>query len=211
MSSNVGLTTPRGSGTSGYVQRNTAFMKPRNAGYGAPYPPIGGPGADRDRAFKQRMPDKKILEHDRLRIVEVKVMEERERLEEENDRIEELQKSQKKKKGKASEEKEEGEQDDEERILSEEEIDEACEVLRAKLLKEMEEGGGGAGGRGSGAGGKAAPKDRRTLKAYQVHELAEAKIEESERLRRALGLKEDKETGEISGGFRERRERRDRD
>lgn len=33
------------------------------------------------------------------------------------------------------------------------------------------------------------------LKPHQVHELAKAKIEESERLRRALGIKEDYEEG----------------
>lgn len=35
----------------------------------------------------------------------------------------------------------------------------------------------------------------RSLKAHQVHELAEAKIEESERLRKALGIREDYEEG----------------
>ncbi|EHA24495.1 hypothetical protein ASPNIDRAFT_182654 [Aspergillus niger ATCC 1015] len=143
MSSNVGLSTPRGSGTSGYVQRNFAFMKPRNAGYGAPYPPISGSNSadPSDKPFKQRQPDKQILEHDRRRAIEVKVMEERERLEEENERIEEELESKQKKKQKKG-----GDDDD----------------------------------------------DRRQFKSYQVHELAEAKIEESERLRRALGIKEEK-------------------
>lgn len=35
----------------------------------------------------------------------------------------------------------------------------------------------------------------RALKSYQVHELAAAKIEESERLRKALGIREDYEEG----------------
>ncbi|KAJ5674741.1 uncharacterized protein N7477_004675 [Penicillium maclennaniae] len=181
MSSNVGLTTPRGSGTSGYVQRNSAFIKPRAAGYGAPYPSPSSGG------FKQRLPDKQILEHDRLRAIEVQVMEERERLEEENERIEE-EMSKKKKKT----DKEEGEQD-EERVLTEEEIDARCEVLRQRLLKEGESGNGNGQVKG------------KALKRYQVHELAEAKIEESERLRRALGLKEDRDTGEISSKKWERR------
>ncbi|RJE25674.1 hypothetical protein PHISCL_02001 [Aspergillus sclerotialis] len=183
MSENVGLSTPRGSGTSGYVQRNWAFMKPRNAGYGAPYPPVkhgdnDAPGA----GFRHRQPDKKILEHDRRRNIEVKVLEERERLEELNEEIEE---EKGKGKGKGSD------RDGERRVLSEEEIDERCEELRAKLLKELEEDE--ASGR-KGPGGK----EKRQFKSYQVHELAEAKIEESERLRKALGIKEDKETGEIS-------------
>ena len=183
MSSNVGLTTPRGSGTSGYVQRNSAFIKPRAAGYGAPYPPPSSGG------FKQRLPDKQILEHDRLRAIEVQVMEERERLEEENERIEE-EMSKKKKKN----DKEEGEED-EERVLTEEEIDERCEVLRQRLLKEGESKGGKGNGQVKG----------KVLKRYQVHELAEAKIEESERLRKALGIRENRDTGEISSKKWERR------
>ncbi|CAG8174343.1 unnamed protein product [Penicillium olsonii] len=186
MSSNVGLTTPRGSGTSGYVQRNSAFMKPRNTGYGAPYPPVSGANGAMDRHFKQRMPDKQILEHDRKRAIEVKVMEERDRLEEENERIEDEQKS--KSKSKSNDNKEEGETE-QERVLDDEEIDERCEALRQRLLSELDSE--------LERGDKKI--DRRNLKSYQVHELAEAKIEETERLRRAFGLKEDRETGEISG------------
>lgn len=108
----------------------------------------------------------------------MKVFEERERLEELNEEIEEG-----KGKGKDG--------DEDRKILSEEEIDERCEELRAKLLKELEEDEA-SGRKGPGA------REKRQFKSYQVHELAEAKIEESERLRKALGIKEDKETGEIS-------------
>ncbi|KAJ6088380.1 Pre-mRNA-splicing factor cwc21 [Penicillium sp. IBT 16267x] len=225
MSSNVGLSTPRGSGTSGYVQRNNAFIKPRSTGSGAPYPPLSGAnGSSLDHGFKQRLPDQQILEHDRRRAIEVKVMEERERLEEENERIEEEEASAKKKgptkKKSVNEDKEEGEEDAENddgpRVLSEEEIDERCEVLRQKLLKEMEEDAAGRerpgpvrGGRKWDSGGSGV-KDRR-IKSYQVHELAEAKIEESERLRRALGIREDRETGAISSMRGERRPRGSRD
>nr|XP_036575353.1 pre-mRNA-splicing factor cwc21 [Colletotrichum truncatum]KAF6781911.1 pre-mRNA-splicing factor cwc21 [Colletotrichum truncatum] len=80
MSDNVGLSTPRGSGTSGYVQRNLAHMRPRD--YGAPYPPKD---ADSLR-HKQRQPDKEILEHDRKREVEVKVLDLRDTLEDEGSR-----------------------------------------------------------------------------------------------------------------------------
>ncbi len=73
MSENVGLSTPRGSGTSGYVQRNLAHIKPRD--YAAPYP------KDKDMRQQQRQPDKGILEHDRKREVEVKVFELRDKLE----------------------------------------------------------------------------------------------------------------------------------
>ena len=75
MSDNVGLNTPRGSGTSGYVQRNLAHIKPRDT---APY--------SKDADFlkhKQRQPDKGILEHDRKREIEVKVFDLRDKLEEE--------------------------------------------------------------------------------------------------------------------------------
>jgi hypothetical protein len=78
MSSNVGLTTPRGSGTSGYVQRNTAHLKPRDNA--APYPTNK---AVEDLKHRQRQPDKGIIEHERKREVEVKVFELRDRLEEE--------------------------------------------------------------------------------------------------------------------------------
>ncbi|KAJ5107730.1 mRNA splicing factor Cwf21 [Penicillium angulare] len=197
MSSNVGLTTPRGSGTSGYVQRNSAFIKPRSTGSGAPYPPMNGP----DRSFKQRVPDKQILEHDRRRAIEVKVMEERERLEEENERIEEEAaagaKAGKGKGKEADKDVEEGEEE-KERVLSDEEIDERCESLRKKLLEELERDDGRGAGKGS------AQKDRR-IKSYAVHELAEAKLKESERLRKALGIREDSVTGEISSSRRERR------
>jgi hypothetical protein len=74
MSSNVGLSTPRGSGTSGYVQRNLAHLKPRDQG--KPY------STDLDSLkHRQRQPDKEILEHDRKREVEVKVFELRDLLE----------------------------------------------------------------------------------------------------------------------------------
>jgi hypothetical protein len=76
MSSNVGLTTPRGTGTSGYVQRNLAHLRPRDTG--KPY------STDLDSLkHRQRQPDREILEHDRKRDIEVKVFELRDRLEDE--------------------------------------------------------------------------------------------------------------------------------
>ncbi|RAH70895.1 U2-type spliceosomal complex subunit CWC21 [Aspergillus aculeatinus CBS 121060] len=207
MSSNVGLSTPRGSGTSGYVQRNAAFIKPRTTGFGQPYPPVSGANsaAGAGGGFKQRVPDRQILEHDRRRAVEVKVMEFREELEEENERLEE------EGEGEAAEGKGK-------RVLSEEEIEERCQRLRERLLRELEEEERRAAARKERDAGRAAagagrrwgrererdmpPPSKKQFKSYQVHELAEAKIEESERLRRALGIREDRETGEISGGRR---------
>ncbi|SZF01337.1 unnamed protein product [Blumeria hordei] len=74
MSSNVGLSTPRGSGTSGYVQRNLAFVKPRDRS--KPYPTHS-----ETPKHRQRQPDLEILEHNRKREIEVKVFELRDKLE----------------------------------------------------------------------------------------------------------------------------------
>jgi cwf21 domain-containing protein len=233
MSSNVGLPTPRGSGTSGYVQRNLSFLKPRNIGYGAPYPPVSGPNAGVS-SFKQRKPDQKILDHDRKRAIELKVLEEQERLEEENDRIKEEEEARRRK----VKDTETGNQDSRDRvgknILSEEEIEERCDALRKRLLKGLEDenthlqhGPRGNDGpedrypRASGFNGDnynyrrrrdgynsdALPKERRQFKSYQVHELAEAKIQETERLRKALGIKEDWENGGRQQGASPRKNR----
>ena len=165
------------------MQRNSAFLKPRNAGYGAPYPPVSS-AADNNGlpSFRQRKPDQQILDHDRKRAIELQVLEERERLEEENEELEKNKKT---------------------TPLTDEEIDEKCDALREKLLKKLEEGGadrtsGDRDRRGRGPGGRQSDKDRRQLKSYQVHELAEAKIQESERLRKALGIKEDWEKAKSS-------------
>lgn len=152
MSDNVGLSTPRGSGTSGYVQRNLAHIRPRDSG--APYPPRDSE-APRHRP---RVPDKGILEHDRKRAVEVKVLELQDELEDEGE-------------------------------LGEDEIEERCAALRKKLLAEGARGSGGGGAdRRKGPGGG--------LKMHQVHEMADQKIREDERLRRALKIGRDYEEGQ---------------
>ncbi|KAI9709126.1 MAG: RNA-splicing factor [Bogoriella megaspora] len=142
MSSNVGLTTPRGSGTSGYVQKNYAHLKPRDNQ--APYP------KDFDTLkHRQRQPNKEILEHDRRREIEVKVFELRDRLEDEG--------------------------------VEEDDIETQTSALRKKLEGESQ--------------AKGAKSNARGLKSHQVHELAKAKIEESEKLRKALGIRKDYEEG----------------
>ncbi|KAG8161561.1 hypothetical protein KVR01_008548 [Diaporthe batatas] len=157
MSDNVGLSTPRGSGTSGYVQRNLAHIRPRDSG--APYPPRGGGGPDPfdSPKHKPRQPDRGILEHDRKRAVEVKVLELRDELEDAGD-------------------------------LGDDEIDERCDALRRKLLAAGAGGGPDRSRNGGGAGGG-------PLKMHQVHEMADQKIRESERLRRALKIGRDYEEG----------------
>lgn len=139
-------------------------------------------------------------------------MEEREKLEEENERVEEELSKSKGKKEEEEEDKEEGEtskNETEKRVLSDEEIDERCESLRRKLLQELdEETNAPSDSRRDNRARRAPPKEKKQFKAYQVHELAEAKIEESERLRKALGIREDRETGEISSGWRDGRDSR---
>jgi hypothetical protein len=65
--------------------------------------------------------------------------------------------------------------------LEEDEIDDQCEALRRKLEAYSEAENAKASARG--------------LKGHQVHDMAKAKIEESERMRRALGIREDYEEG----------------
>lgn len=122
----------------------------------------------------------------------MKVFEERERLEDENEKNEE--------------------ENDGNDIISDDEIDKRCDELRSRLLKELEEAeeakenaanNGRRFGRPSRDARSRSPNPnggRKQFKAYQVHELAEAKIEESERLRKALGIKDDFEK-ELDEGF----------
>ncbi len=144
MSSNVGLTTPRGSGTSGYVQRNLSNLRPRDSSF-SPYPTDS-------LKHRQRQPNAEILEHDRLRQIEVQVFELRDKLEDEE--------------------------------VDEDEIEAQTEALRRNLLLSND-----------GDEMKAEGRGKKALKVHQVHELAKAKIEESDRLRRALGIREDYEEG----------------
>lgn len=67
--------------------------------------------------------------------------------------------------------------------VDEDEIEDRCEALRKKLTDEQE--------RDSRRGGP--PK--KGLKMHQVHELADAKIKESERLRKALKISSNYEEG----------------
>ncbi|KFY18158.1 hypothetical protein V491_04843 [Pseudogymnoascus sp. VKM F-3775] len=160
MSSNVGLTTPRGSGTSGYVQRNLAHLKPREQF--KPYP------TDGDLKHRQRQPDKEILEHDRKRDVEVKVFALQDKLQDE---------------GYVGRSVVRASIGHPNTICSvdEDEIEKRTEELRQKLLGEMKRGYD--------------RRDAKGLKSHQVHELAEAKIRESDRFRSALGISKNYEEG----------------
>jgi hypothetical protein len=160
MADNVGLTTPRGSGTSGYVQKNRSLLRPRDKV--APYP------KDWEHAkHRPRQPDAEILEHEAKRDIEVKVFELRDKLEEEGC-VEPLTPSPLIQLTLTS--------------VDEDEIDDQCEALRRKLDQERKEG-------------KELGPNAKRLKSHQVHDLAKAKMEESERLRKALGISADYEEG----------------
>lgn len=170
MAANVGLSTPRGSGTSGYVQRNLSHMKPRDNF--APYP------KDYEQMkHRQRKPDKDILDHDRLREIEVKVFDLRDKLEDEEYvllpyclRLQHV-----------------ANPDDLLLILHvDNRVDEdEIEVQTSALRKKLTESGDSTPG----------TNRKGQFKPHQVHELAEAKIEESEKLRKALGISKDYEEG----------------
>lgn len=67
--------------------------------------------------------------------------------------------------------------------IDEDEIEDRCDQLRKKLLADMEKGG------------RRGAVPTKGLKMHQVHELADAKIKESERLRQALKISKDYEEG----------------
>ncbi|PUZ55911.1 hypothetical protein GQ55_5G251300 [Panicum hallii var. hallii] len=83
MYNGIGLQTPRGSGTSGHVQTSRFLAKPRpsssaaGGGGGTPDPPRTGSGLE-----GTRKPNKDILEHDRKRQVELRLLVLRDALEE---------------------------------------------------------------------------------------------------------------------------------
>lgn len=66
--------------------------------------------------------------------------------------------------------------------VDEDDIDDQCTALRKRLEDERK-------------AGKNSGPNARNLKSHQVHDLAKAKIEESERLRKALGISADYEEG----------------
>ncbi|KAM3279651.1 hypothetical protein ACQJBY_046806 [Aegilops geniculata] len=77
MYNGIGLQTARGSGTNGHVQTNKFFIQPRAGG-----PPKAPLHSHDDGAGGMRKPNKEILEHDRRRQVELRLVELRDALEE---------------------------------------------------------------------------------------------------------------------------------
>ena len=83
MYNGIGLNTPRGTGTNGYVQKNISYLRPRHHGPAASAPPMDLLGDKDDFGFgKRSQPNAEILEHAKKRQVEVQCLELQERLEE---------------------------------------------------------------------------------------------------------------------------------
>jgi serine/arginine repetitive matrix protein 2 len=75
MYNGIGLQTARGSGTNGYVQTNKFFIRPRTGGPPkAPFPSYDDGGAGAGGLGGMRKPNKEILEHDRKRQVELRLV-----------------------------------------------------------------------------------------------------------------------------------------
>ncbi|KAL5215772.1 hypothetical protein ABZP36_007173 [Zizania latifolia] len=82
MYNSIGLQTARGSGTNGHVQTNKFFIKHRSSTAGGPpKPPAPGFGGAAGLGG-MRKPNKEILEHDRKRQVELRLLLLRDALEE---------------------------------------------------------------------------------------------------------------------------------
>ncbi|XP_014749551.1 PREDICTED: serine/arginine repetitive matrix protein 2-like [Sturnus vulgaris] len=84
MYNGIGLPTPRGSGTNGYVQRNLSALRPKKGGAGGD-PPPGEEELRRLEAALAKKPNPDILDHQRKRRVELKCLELAELMEEQGD------------------------------------------------------------------------------------------------------------------------------
>ncbi|KAF8015613.1 hypothetical protein BT93_H1205 [Corymbia citriodora subsp. variegata] len=71
MYNGIGLQTPRGSGTNGYIQTNKFFVKPKT---GRVAETTRGFEGDQGMAGVSKKPNKDILEHDRKRQIELKLI-----------------------------------------------------------------------------------------------------------------------------------------
>lgn len=68
MYGNVGLQTPRGSGTNGYIQRNLSYVAPKRTDMTNVKP------FETEKESKKRKYDVELLEHERKRKIEIEIM-----------------------------------------------------------------------------------------------------------------------------------------
>ncbi|GAA5899378.1 hypothetical protein JCM6882_009103 [Rhodosporidiobolus microsporus] len=133
----IGLSTPRGSGTSGHIQANRSNLRRQIQKHDKP--------ADFSESFAVRAPDQGILDHERKRRIEAQCFELQDKLEDDG--------------------------------VSAEDVEAQVSALRERLTAQAN-GGAAAGG------------DRK-IGQHERHALAQAKGEANEKLRKALGIKED--------------------
>lgn len=81
MYNGVGLCTPRGSGTSGYIQRHFGALKPKRSDIQQGRTFDDSRNFDTSKAPKIRKPNAELLEHERRRKVEVQLVIFRDQLE----------------------------------------------------------------------------------------------------------------------------------
>ncbi|KAI3653307.1 hypothetical protein MP228_001254 [Amoeboaphelidium protococcarum] len=80
MYNGIGLPTPRGTGTSGHVQKNLSNLKPRHSPY---HKSIQNAQDSKSQIVKRDTTNSDLLEHERKRNIELKCVELREQLEDE--------------------------------------------------------------------------------------------------------------------------------
>ena len=179
----IGLKTPRGSGTNGYVQRSLANIRRKpHAPYARDY------GFDQPQT-KQRKANPEIMEHDRKRDIELKCLELQDKLEEEGylPSSPAFSPVQRANYGR----------------LGEEEIEKKVEQLRRELTKQAY-----VPQDVKSYESPAYPFQRglipSRLKPHQIHDLAAAKEKEMEKIRTAFGIKADYVEGDAFKRMKDR-------
>jgi cwf21 domain len=179
----IGLKTPRGSGTNGYVQRSLANIRRKPQ---APYA--------RDRDFdkpqtKTRKANPEIMEHDRKREIEVRCLELQDKLEEE---------------GYARASAQNKSHANRPISLDEDEIEKKVEQLRQELAKQAHVP------QDVKSYDPSQPRSLQhglipsRLKPHQIHDLAAAKEKEMEKIRRAFQIDENYVEGDAFKRMKDR-------
>lgn len=167
----IGLPTPRGTGTSGYVQRNVSSVSSSRQ-YRSYERRQERARVDERRQksfdarnFANRAVDEGILEHERKRKIEAKCVQLRVDLEDEREEAQAA-----------------GKRDSE--LLTDDEIEERVDKLREKLKREEERKGNGPAPRRPG--GSLGDSEREQYRSHDVHNIASAKARENEKLKDAF-------------------------